>query len=543
MSEQGRAQHDFPSRQYSYGRGSGAAFADPEAVLDSGGVFRFICGRDRKPAAVAPEEGRGLLRDPFAQLILFSGAAHPLSLRGVLRQLDSLNGDVTKAFPEQRSFVVADGGQIPWTPETNDLHREFRIVITRKRVGSPEADVLISASTNFDSETAFLQVIAWDPGQQAFQFYERRRKAWVWAGNSWDALEPDARGKGPFDSHVNGALNMKELKQPWVNWHSQSASIRDTALAPDDPLRTEALWTGRSPAEDFEVEVARSGIQRWTDARFARATRDGRLQQLPGFMRQVLETTTVNLVSSPVSKARLATAQQIPLPLTFFLNSDALVNVIGLEPAITVPVVPTAIYREMLRRFDVAITDGTHRFAGDTHFVFVVPEPAFEDVVVLERLITLGVLSRRLAACLLMVDFPNAVFSPRRASLLQYTPELAATGNPAAFEQAFIAAIRGSAGSAASGSVEGELLANWQISETQWEREFEQRIERFFASLAPRFATAEGFAGIFELAESRRREFRKRKLAEFRLTTPITNIAENASFLEFTTGGDIRKKS
>ena len=49
---------------------------------------------------------------------------------------------------------------------------------------------------------------------------------------------------------------MKELKQPWVNWNSMAARIRDTALAPDDPLRNELLWTGRSGAEDFETEVS-----------------------------------------------------------------------------------------------------------------------------------------------------------------------------------------------------------------------------------------------------------------------------------------------
>ena len=71
-------------------------------------------------------------------------------------------------------------------------------------------------------------------------------------------------------------------------------------------------------------------------------------------------------------------------------------------------------YQACLSQFDVRVSDGEHTFAGDTHFVFVVPEPAFEDVLVLETLIALGILSDRLAAALLMVDFTNPVFSPRR---------------------------------------------------------------------------------------------------------------------------------
>ena len=50
------------------------------------------------------------------------------------------------------------------------------------------------------------------------------------------------------------------------------------------------------------------------------------------------------------------------------------------------------------------------------------------------------------------------------------------------------------------------------------------------------------FARIFELAESRRREFRTRPLAEFRLTTPVTSIPEGAPLLEFSEDGSIREK-
>ena len=215
---------------------------------------------------------------------------------------------------------------------------------------------------------------------------------------------------------------MKELKQPWVNWNSMAARIRDTALAPDDPLRHEPLWTGRSGGEAFETEVVRPGIRRWNDARFKRLSESGRLMRLPEFMRQVLDTSTVNLTSSTTSNARLATAQSVPLPLTFFINSDALVNVIGLEPNINPPQVSAEVYRAVLQKFDVALTDGNHRFPGDTNFVFVVPEPAFEDVLVIETLLSLGVMSRKMAASLVMVDFPNAVFSPRRAALLHLFP-------------------------------------------------------------------------------------------------------------------------
>jgi hypothetical protein len=486
-----------------------------------------------------------LLKDPFAQAVLFAGTPVPLSLSALVAHLDSLNGDATNALPTQSSFVVADGGQIPWTPETDDLQRGFRFAISRSRAGAGQPDLLISTSTQIDSETdeAFLQVIGWDPEAGVFQFYERRHRVWIWAGSSWDALAPDSRGRGPFDSHVNGALNMKELKQPWVNWNSQSARILDSALAPDDPLRTEPVWTSRSGAEKLETEVVRPGVLRWNTSRFQKLSKDGRLTRFPEFFRQALETTTVNLISSPTSSARLASAQTIPLPLTFFINSDALLNVIGLEPDISPPQVAGAIYRAMLEQFDVALTDGQHRIPGDTNFVFVVPEPAFEDTLVTETLISKAVISRRLAAALLMVDFCNPVFSARRAALVRYAPESASTEDHMDFERAFLHAVQQSPQTSAPGSPEQEFLRNAALGDNEWQKTYEERIETFFAALAPSLTQKDRFAEIFQLAESRRREFRKRPLAEFRLTIPTTNIPETAPLLEFTTEAQIRPKA
>jgi hypothetical protein len=539
-----RALQEFPTRKYAYLKEGPAGVAEldelPQA-LEPGHVYRFIAGRDATPASISPEQGRQLLGDAFAQLVLFSGNPLPTSLRALLTQLDRSASSATVALPVQRSFVVADGGQIPWTKETNDLNRDFRFVIVRQRDQSALADLLVSASTNLDSNDAFLQVIGWDPSAGSYEFYDRRDGSWVWAGSSWDALTQDSRGHGPFDSHVNGALNMKELKLPWVNWHSQSATILDSALAPDDPLRLEGLWTGRSPAQDFEISVARPGIKRWSDSRFQRSIRDGAVSSLPQFMRQVLETTTVNLVSSPSSNASLMTTQIVQLPLTFFLASDALIDVLGLSPNISVPQVKAEIYREMLTRYRVRVSDGTFAFPGDTHFVFVVPEPAFEDLVILQGMLDLGILTPKLAAALLMVDFSNPVFSARRAALMRFVPGSARVQD-ADFSEKFVSAVQQSVEASTASSPESEFLANWSLAESAWEKEFERRIEDYFAALSARFATADGFSGLFELGESRRREFRKRPLAEFRLTTPITNIPEDASFLELTPQGSVRCK-
>ena len=536
MAELGRTQQRFPSRQYRY------PYAVPSDLLMDepaapGAVFRFIAGRDAFPVSLSKDEIRAGLQDPFARLILHGDDTPPLSLRALLAKLD------TSSMTNQRVFVVADGGQVPWSPETETLQRNFRLAIARQSVTDPQPDLLISASTDIDSPTNFLQVIGWDAGAGAYQFYERRNGNWISAGSSWDALAPGSRGAGPFDSHINGALNMKELKFPWLHWHSPSAAISDEVLSPGDPLRRESLWTGRSLADEFERTVVRPGIDRWSESRFSRRTANGKLTRLPEFFRQVLGTSTVNLTSSPTSSAAMAAGGDVKLPATFLIDVDALLGTIGLDAEIPPLIVKSSVYQACLTQFDVRVSDGQHTFSGDTHFVFVVPEPAFEDVLVLQKLIALGILSERLAAALLMVDFTNPVFSPRRAALMHFVPDEAPLSDAAGFADAFVDAVRAAPAAALPGRPEHEFLSNWSLPEAEWRREYERRIEAFVEAVLPGLASAAAFSKIFELAESRRREFRRRPLAEFRLTTPVTNIPDSAPLLEMDAGGTIRPKS
>jgi hypothetical protein len=108
------------------------------------------------------------------------------------------------------------------------------------------------------------------------------------------------------------------------------------------------------------------------------------------------------------------------------------------------------------------------------------------------------------------------------------------------FDEVFIGAVRASHDAGTGGAAEAELLANWDTPD--WQAAFEGRIRAFMTAVGTRLDEPGGFARIFALAESRRREFRTRPLAEFRLTTPVTNIPEDAALLEFTEDGHVREK-
>jgi hypothetical protein len=152
------------------------------------------------------------------------------------------------------------------------------------------------------------------------------------------------------------------------------------------------------------------------------------------------------------------------------------------------------------------------------------------------------VLSDRLAASLLMVDFSNPVFSARREALLKYVPASATLGDPARLETEFVQAVTQGASGLAGDSAEAEFLANWAVSENDWRNEFARRIRDFMAAVTAAVADPQRFSDIFRLIDSRRREFRRRPLAEFRLTVPASQIPRDGPFLELTPDAKVREK-
>ncbi len=540
-----RERQQFPTRNYPY-RTTGTDGAAPPHALAAepplpDTLYRRVLGLDPQSRPMTAEELAGLA-DPFG-LLLRSGRPFPLSLRQVLAAVDGLAGTPLE-LPDQLVFLAGDGGHIVWTPETDRIARFFRFVVARGRGDFP---LLISASTAVEgtADDAFLQVLGWDAEHEVFHFYERLRGTFFWAGMSHHALDETTRGQGPFDSHVNGALVMKELRAPWLHWHAPQAGINEDALAPDDPLRHEVLFRSRVTAERLETEVVRPGIRRWNQARVRRAVdADGVWRRVPHFLRQAVTETTVNLATSDTASHLLTDDSALRPPLSFFLDRDVLFETLGLVPedeAVAAIAIPGRLYRQCLERYDVHRTDGATRIAGDVHFAFLTPEPAFEDTHLVDALVQAGLLTPRFVACLTMTDFPNPLFSGRRAALLRYVPE-EVIGTGEALEDRFVAAVQaavaaGEQGAALSGSPEREFLVNWETAD--FEAAFLARLTAYFRALQAGMADPEVVDGWFRLAEHRRRLFRRRRLAEFSLTTPRTNIPEEAAALRMTPEGRV----
>lgn len=379
----------------------------------------------------------------------------------------------------------------------------------------------------FHPEHGTIEVMAWDHTAGGFNYYRTvgDSSAWVFAGNSRHALTAPTRDHGPFESHKSGHFLMKEFRLPWVHWDSPTARVNLSIFA-EEGLLDHPWVTGLAPggAYTLEEDVAIPSIQRWTTARLDALTAGQSAETPKRLLEQALTTLTVNLASSNTSSTAAAAGavNQVDLPDSFFVDSEALSGVLGLV-APPRPFVSATLYAQSLQAFGFRLADGqAFDRPGDTHFAFVVPVRAFEDTETLRQGIERGIISRRLAACLLLVDFANPVFSERRARLLQHVPD---TPFDAAqdFSQQVADAIRSAPAAAEEGTAEQEFTRLWETGE-DFEAAFNVTLQGYYDAFAQQLTTSDGFNAYVELAESRREALRDMPIAESPLLFAATNI-------------------
>lgn len=487
-------------------------------------LHRFVVGADPAPRKMTAAETKAL-GDPFATLLLARGK-FPRTAEAVI---NGLRAAVPKshALKEQRTFVVGEGSQLP-AAQADHAGQTLRFIVTLGR-GPNGPDVLLSV---FDPRASGgIELMAWRRGTGGFNFYRStggNPPMWMFAGNSRDALRPASRGKGPFESHPSGSLLMKELKVPWQNWHSSFAQIPVTAFPKDDARRKHPWFTKKDPGGAYALEegAARPAITRWAHRRFAPLRAKGGTVTEPGqIMEQILATPTANLITSQHESRGLRDAADVDLPSTFFVDADALSLLLGLEfpPLFSVK---GKIYKRCLEKFDVRLDGGAVKQKGDTHFCFLVPERAFEDLEVLREAIEVGLITRRLAACLLMVDPWNPVYSGRREALLAHVPASATIAQrKSTFSHDMAANILAAAEHAAADSPEAEFAERWKVGNA-FKVPFNRILKQYYAAVEAKLKKQAGFEPYFQLAHERRLVFRGATPIgrEFSLLLPQTNI-------------------
>jgi hypothetical protein len=377
--------------------------------------------------------------------------------------------------------------------------------------------------------SGFIELMSWDMNKKAFNFYRRTDDHnWTWRGDSRAAFFNGSRDKGCFACHVSGVPVMKELRSPWNNWHSQSASIPPEAI-PDVAIRNGPLFRQKKGAETLERTVA-GWINLASKAQIENLSHGSRSAKATMLLRPLFETTTANLTSS--SELSRGTSPDLELPSEFFLDFEVLGKVLNLDTGQFNSKFQRNFYQNAIQKFQFHLQADSFSRPGDTHFAFFVPERALEEAALIRHLIGQGILSEHFVLSVLMVDFPNPVYSQKRARLLKYVPSETIRTGSGNLSTRIAQAILDAAANLPDDSPEKQFVQNWQLTPDQLRSQSEMKIRQYLAAVQARLATLAAVEDYTRLAESRPRQFAPSALGvEAKLLFPKVNLAEGPLFM------------
>ncbi|WP_435019959.1 hypothetical protein TA3x_001568 [Tundrisphaera sp. TA3] len=532
--------------------------AAPCPPVSAGQIYRFIDGIDDCLVPMAAGDLAKELNDPWGALVLRKNAGGagpwPGSVADIVAAMSAVS--TTSQF-QQFSYLLGEGTQIPTTIAPRTGNRDLRYVVTwGPSIASP--GVFLSAApagVSPGQPPPFLQVIAFDATKQKYNYYQYvsnsdvsndpgATRTWSWAGDTSFARDPRTVGRGCFACHLNGGLNMKELTPPWNNWQSPQASVNPAVVPPE--VAADPLFLNLSGADKFQQ--AFQGAQFNLGVRFVRdAIQGNRVNNPPELLRRLIETTTVNFASSQVQGN--ATSDVNALPNDFFLNDGVLRNVLNLNYSLPTLTLARGPYQQFVaanqfKLVNRAAANGPPDYTqpGPTFFAFFVPVPAYEDAKAIQQLVLQRVISPKFAAAVLMVDFPNPIFSPARSSLGRYAARIGQanlTPDPQDAETQFAALVTQAAAgqpacnpaSIASCTPEQQFLFYWNRAD--WQAACQQQLGAYLAAVGNRIATPEGVNDYMTLSVARANQFSTAPLVsnlhEFDLLLPCTGLGSGSA--------------
>ena len=292
-----------------------------------------------------------------------------------------------------------------------------------------------------------IELIAWDPDKQFYNFYELVSGSWFYRGNSQNILDdvqllhrPRNASEKAFGTrlrcsgcHVNGGLLQKELASPHNDWFVQNRPLPVGALRPD------AFVGGRlANAVDAQElsKLVNSASQRLAASPGYRKVLAARSMQ--ELLRPLFCPMEVNIESDTEAFDNHKPTLQVPSG--FFVDPRLAAGTISIK---------REHYDAALQRVRSRLPENDGR--ADADHAWLTPVKAKSDIVAVDSLVEQGVVDNEFVVAVLAVDFTNPVFSKRRCDLLKLVPEKRGPDFVARFQSA----LRGASVPAAV-----ELLGN-----------------------------------------------------------------------------------
>ena len=277
-----------------------------------------------------------------------------------------------------------------------------------------------------------IELIAWDPDKQFYNFYELVDGQWFYRGDSKDILDDiellhrqRSASAGPFGTrlrcsgcHVNGGLLQKELAAPHNDWFLKDRKLPLGTLAPDAFVK--ARLADLVDGGELSKLVSASA-RRLADSPGYRKVLAGRSMQEQ--LRPLFCPVELNLESDaePFDERKPA----LRLPSAFFVDP----RLASADISVQRPHYDSALQKLRSR---LPQTPGR----ADADHGWLAPVKAQSDTVALDALIEQGVVDQEFAADVLAVDFTNPVFSKTRCALLKLVPDKGGADFVARFQKA-----------------------------------------------------------------------------------------------------------
>ena len=360
-----------------------------------------------------------------------------------------------------------------------------------------------------------LELIAWDPVKQFYNFYELVDGAWSYSGDSKDILD-DINGLHrqrpasvkPFGGrlrcsgcHVNGGLLQKELAAPHNDWFVRERPMKMDTLK-FEPALQQVLSELVEPGELSKLVAA--SPQRLADSPGYRAVMSARSMQER--LRPLFCAAEINIDSDPTPTDERR--PELRVPSGFFVDARLATGAVSVK-------------RQDYNAALVNIGSRLPKTPGraDADHGWLTPVKANSDVVAVEALIAQGVIDREFAADVLAVDFTNSAFSSRRCGLLKLVPDQTEPG----FATRLQSALRESSLPGAA-----ELLVN--VTDRSRSAAFHQKqAETFLAACQKQSSDPTAVLSWVRLLSQRRAEVGASEISQ----NPAGRILENPGRVVF----------